>query len=106
MSTYRDHPDAIRALVQDERVHRDAYLSDEVFELEQRHFVTRTWSFLGHTSQVPEAGDYVAVELAGGGELPLDVLGTDHALAGLEPARVAIVRLGVAHPADRREVRA
>ena len=65
MSSYRDNPDAIRALVQDERVHRDAYLSDEVFELEQRHFVTRTWSFLGHTSQVPAAGDYVAVELAG-----------------------------------------
>jgi len=65
LSSYRAHPDAIRALVENDRVHRDAYLSDEVFELERRHFAARTWQFVGHASQVPAAGDYVAMDIAG-----------------------------------------
>ena len=56
---------AIAALVEDERVHRDLYLSDELFALEQRHFFATTWSYLGHASQVPEPGDYLTVEIAG-----------------------------------------
>lgn len=55
----------ILALVQDDRVHRDLYLSDELFALEQRHFFANTWNFVGHASQVPNAGDYVAVAIAG-----------------------------------------
>jgi hypothetical protein len=31
---YRDDPDALRALVRDDAVHRDVYVSEEVFELE------------------------------------------------------------------------
>src|SRR5215216_2859827 len=57
--------DQIAALVQDDRVHRDLYLSEELFELEQRHFFANTWNYLGHASQVPNAGDYVAVTIAG-----------------------------------------
>lgn len=53
------------ALVQDDRVHRDLYLSPELFALEQQHFFANTWTYLGHTSQVPAAGDYLAVEIAG-----------------------------------------
>ena len=55
----------ILALVQEDRVHRDLYLSQELFALEQRHFFANTWIFVGHASQVPDAGDYVAVEIAG-----------------------------------------
>ena len=55
----------IAALVEDDRVHRDLYLSEELFELEQRHFFANTWSFVGHASQVPKAGDYVALTVAG-----------------------------------------
>ena len=55
----------IARLVQDDRVHRDLYLSPELFALEQRHFFANTWSYLGHTSQVPEVGDYLAVDIAG-----------------------------------------
>ena len=55
----------IAALVQEDRVHRDLYLSDELFALEQRHFFGNTWNFIGHASQVPKAGDYIAVEIAG-----------------------------------------
>ena len=54
----------IQALVQQDRVHRDLYISQELFALEQRHFFANTWQFVGHASQVPNAGDYVAVELA------------------------------------------
>ncbi len=55
----------IAALVQDDRVHRDLYIDPELFELEQRHFFANTWNFAGHASQVPHAGDYVAVTIAG-----------------------------------------
>ena len=56
---------AVRALVEEDRVHRDVYLSDEIFALEQRHFFANTWNYLGHASQVPNSGDYLGVELAG-----------------------------------------
>jgi len=56
---------AILDLVQDDRVHRDLYLSPALFALEQRHFFANTWNYVGHASQVPAAGDYVALELAG-----------------------------------------
>jgi len=65
MTTYRDRPDAIRALVQDDRVHRDVYLSEELFALEQERFFASTWLYVGHASQVPNAGDYWSLELAG-----------------------------------------
>jgi phenylpropionate dioxygenase-like ring-hydroxylating dioxygenase large terminal subunit len=55
----------VMALVQEDRVHRDLYLSAELFALEQRHFFANTWLYVGHASQVPAAGDFVAVELAG-----------------------------------------
>ncbi len=56
---------AILDLVQDDRVHRDLYLSPALFALEQRHFFANTWNYVGHASQVPAAGDFVAVEIAG-----------------------------------------
>ncbi|MDM0018490.1 aromatic ring-hydroxylating dioxygenase subunit alpha [Variovorax saccharolyticus] len=63
--TYRDRPEAIAALVQDDRVHRDLYLSDELFALEQERFFARTWLYAGHASQVPNSGDFWSLELAG-----------------------------------------
>lgn len=64
MTRFRRRAD-IAALVQDDRVHRDLYLNEELFALEQQHFFANTWSYLGHASQVPAAGDYLAVEIAG-----------------------------------------
>ena len=63
----REPPTAaeIAALVQDDRVHRDLYLSDELFALEQQHFFANTWNYVGHASQVPNAGDYLTLEIAG-----------------------------------------
>ncbi|HEY9064900.1 MAG TPA: Rieske 2Fe-2S domain-containing protein, partial [Burkholderiaceae bacterium] len=63
--SYRGNPAALRALVQPDRVHRDLYISPEVFELEQEHFFANTWNYVGHASQVPNAGDYITNEIAG-----------------------------------------
>src|SRR4029453_5886822 len=65
MNQYRGRRDSIRALVEDDRVHRDVYLSEELFALEQEHFFANTWNYLGHASQVPASGDYFAIDLAG-----------------------------------------
>jgi hypothetical protein len=54
----------VAALVEDERVHRDLYLSEALFALEQKHFFANTWNYVGHASQVPNAGDYVTLDLA------------------------------------------
>lgn len=55
----------IEALVEDDRVHRDLYLSDELFALEQRHLFANCWIFAGHASQLPNAGDFITVTIAG-----------------------------------------
>jgi phenylpropionate dioxygenase-like ring-hydroxylating dioxygenase large terminal subunit len=55
----------IAALVEDDRVHRDLYLSEDLFALEQEHLFANTWLYLGHASQVPAAGDYLALDIAG-----------------------------------------
>jgi phenylpropionate dioxygenase-like ring-hydroxylating dioxygenase large terminal subunit len=60
---YRGDPEAIRALVQPERVHRDVYLDPELFEIEMEELFTKTWIYVGHESQVPQPGDYYATEI-------------------------------------------
>jgi benzoate/toluate 1,2-dioxygenase subunit alpha len=64
-TSYRGNPDALRALVQPDRVHRDLYISQEVFELEQEHFFANTWNYVGHDSQIPKPGDYITNDIAG-----------------------------------------
>lgn len=63
MSRYRNNPDAVRALVRDTAVHRDVYIDQEVFELEMEHLFANTWSYVGHDSQVANAGDYVTTTI-------------------------------------------
>ena len=64
MSKYRDNPEAIAALVQDDRVHRDVYLDPEIFQLEMEQLWPNTWVYVGHASQVPNPGDYVTTDIA------------------------------------------
>jgi phenylpropionate dioxygenase-like ring-hydroxylating dioxygenase large terminal subunit len=56
---------AIRALVDEDRVHRDAYVDPRVHAHELRTFWAHTWQYLAHASQVPNAGDVATVDLAG-----------------------------------------
>lgn len=65
MGRYRENPQAIAALVEDDRVHRDVYTDPEIFQLEMERLWSRGWIYVGHASQVPEAGDFITLDLAG-----------------------------------------
>lgn len=45
-------------------MHRDVYLSDEIFALECERLFARTWLYVGHASQVPQPGDYITTHIA------------------------------------------
>lgn len=64
MGKYRDDPQALRRLVEPDRVHRDIYTDPEVFQLEMERLWSRTWVYVGHASQVPAAGDYLTLDIA------------------------------------------
>lgn len=63
-NNYRDNPAAVAALVRDDRVHRDVYLDQDIFDLEMEQLWSNTWVYVGHVSQVPAKGDYYATEVA------------------------------------------
>jgi benzoate/toluate 1,2-dioxygenase alpha subunit len=65
MGRYRDNPQTLAALVEPDRVHRDVYIDPEVFELEMEQLWANTWIYVGHDSQVPNAGDYFTTDIAG-----------------------------------------
>lgn len=58
MPHYAGNSAAIRGLVRDQEVHRDVYVSEEVFRLEMEQLFPNSWIYVGHDSQVPNAGDY------------------------------------------------
>jgi phenylpropionate dioxygenase-like ring-hydroxylating dioxygenase large terminal subunit len=64
MDKYRKQPDAVQALVREDQVHRDVYLSPEVFALEMAHLWRNTWIYVGHDSQVPKSGDFYTTTVA------------------------------------------
>ncbi len=64
MGKYRHDPEALRRLIEPDRVHRDVYTDPEVFELEMERLWARSWVYLGHASQVPNEGDYLTLEVA------------------------------------------
>ncbi len=63
MNKYRNNPDAIRALVRGDAVHRDVYLNTELYQLEMEHLFYNAWVFVGHDSQVPDAGDFTTTDI-------------------------------------------
>ena len=58
MTRYHDNPAAVAALVRDTEVHKDCYISDEVFALEMEQLFANTWVYVGHASQIPKPGDF------------------------------------------------
>ncbi len=78
MPEYRHGTAAIRALVRDDAVHRDVYINPELFDLEMERLWRSAWTYIGHDSQVPNAGDFYTVNIA---RQPLLMLrGTDGAV--------------------------
>ena len=65
MPEYRHSAAAIRALVRDDAVHRDVYISPELFDLEMERLWRSAWTYVGHDSQVPNSGDFCTVNIAG-----------------------------------------
>jgi len=64
MSPYLNDPNSLQALVRPGEVHRALYLDPVVFDLEMRRLWRNTWIYLGHDSQVPNAGDFYTTEVA------------------------------------------
>ena len=60
--------DAIRALVRDGEIHSSVYSDPELFALEMERLFHRNWLFLGHESQLLEAGSYFTGRL---GQVPV-----------------------------------
>ncbi|WJJ94645.1 aromatic ring-hydroxylating dioxygenase subunit alpha [Neopusillimonas aromaticivorans] len=56
--TYKNNPEAVNALVRPAEVHKDLFISEEIFQLEMEHLFANTWVYVGHASQVPKPGDY------------------------------------------------
>lgn len=56
--TYKNNPEAIKALVRPTEVHKDLFIDEDLFELEMEHLFANTWVYVGHASQVPNPGDY------------------------------------------------
>jgi hypothetical protein len=52
-------PLQLDALVQADRVNGRVYSDPDVFAAELEHIFTRGWVFVGHTSEIPQPGDYV-----------------------------------------------
>ena len=50
-------------LVRHDAVHRDVYTDPAVFRLEMEQLWSRTWIFVGHTSQVPAPGDVFTTQI-------------------------------------------
>ena len=91
MTRYRGQPEAIRALVREDAVHRDVYLDPELFALEMEELWAKTWIYVGHESQVPNPGDYYACTI--GTEPVITIRHTD--------ASVRVLRNRCAHKGSR-----
>jgi phenylpropionate dioxygenase-like ring-hydroxylating dioxygenase large terminal subunit len=55
--------DYIRALVEPDRLHRDVYLDEKIFELEMTRLWGRAWVYVGHESQVKKPGDFHTTQI-------------------------------------------
>lgn len=53
----------IAGLVEERRVHKRVYIDPDVFELEMERIWGQAWIYIGHESQVPNAGDYFTTNI-------------------------------------------
>lgn len=56
-------PDQAASLIEPHRVHRDVYISEDVFRAEMAHLFRNVWLYVGHDSQTPDKGDYITAQM-------------------------------------------
>ena len=66
--SYLENPSGVLDLVTEDEAHRDVYINQEVYELEIQHLFKNTWVYIGHTSQIPNKGDFYTTAI---GDQPL-----------------------------------
>ena len=48
----------IDQLVQNDLIHRSVYTDAKIFDLEMEYIFNKCWVYVGHSAEIPEAGDY------------------------------------------------
>ncbi|MEX1107954.1 MAG: aromatic ring-hydroxylating dioxygenase subunit alpha, partial [Dongiaceae bacterium] len=56
-------PTDLKALVEEERIHRKAFVDPDIFRMEMERIFHRTWVYVGHASQVPQPGDFFCTRI-------------------------------------------
>lgn len=54
----------LSTLIRPDGIHRDVYVDESVYRIEQARLWRRAWIFAGHASQIPQAGDYITIDIA------------------------------------------
>lgn len=75
---YKHNHEALQALVREREVHKDLYIDEDVFDLEMAQLFASTWVYVGHASQVPNAGDFYTTTV--GSEPVIMVRHTDQSI--------------------------
>ncbi len=57
-------PEALRALIRPDCVHRRVYADPAIFALEMARIFARAWIYVGHESQVAQPGDFITASVA------------------------------------------
>ncbi len=66
--------EAIRRLVEPNRVHRSIYVDPAIFALEMERIFERSWIYAGHESQIAKPGDYLTAQI---GRQPIMIVRQD-----------------------------
>src|SRR5436305_14009369 len=53
----------LTTLVEPDRVHKTVYTDQQIFDREMEKIFERIWVYCGHLSQIPNAGDYWALQI-------------------------------------------
>jgi len=59
----QEHMPDLAKCVEPDRVRREVYNDPQIFELEMQRIHERVWTYCGHESQVPKAGDYYTLQI-------------------------------------------
>src|SRR5712691_11287542 len=53
----------LRALIKDDRIHRNVFVDPDIFALEMERVFARFWIFVAHESQIANPGDFFSTRI-------------------------------------------